>query len=211
MYGADKIQGAFAGKGSPSQIQGEASKILGASGQVIGSAEQARQLIHDKGLGIDCSGFVYHVLDQLLQDQFDTRLASQLFVPKSAILENIDRESWMKQGKLTDREQDELADFVPMDFVEKRFDKQANHLTNVQRLISPQSSIKVLTNDLRAGDMIYTNNGVTDHIRLVYGVKNDMISVVESKYDSESPGGITHTEAPINLYTDYYRLKILDK
>lgn len=55
-----------AGKGTPSEIRDEAYELLVASRIDPEALDDAslKKILRDKNLGIDCSGFVYHVLDE---------------------------------------------------------------------------------------------------------------------------------------------------
>lgn len=138
---------AMVGKGTPEEIVMEAQiwgKLKGMHFEQM-SEEDIKQFLMDRGIGIDCSGFVLHVLDYWFKAQTGKHIWSKLKVPGSGIY------SWLRY-KLRPVEQ-----------------LGANTITG------DLNSKAISINDVRPGDVIRSKWKKTDthHIQLISRVERD--------------------------------------
>lgn len=125
----EKLRGAFrarVGKGTPQEIVDEARSIAASKRIALDTLDQGAltAFLVDHNLGIDCSGFVYHVLNAEMHARGKGTLKKYLVFPHAHGLRK-----W-------------LASFRP-----------AEH-TNVQTLAHEKNSTAVSVLDIRSGDII---------------------------------------------------------
>jgi hypothetical protein len=77
----------YGGKGSPEQIRKALIKTAQKHNLNLteASTEEIKKLMVQHGIGIDCSGFVYHVLDRYLRERYHTSLARHILRYPGAI------------------------------------------------------------------------------------------------------------------------------
>lgn len=83
-----KIRGglrALVGKGSPEDIKEEVEIISLKEKKDLQkcTSQELKEFLVDQGIGIDCSGFAYHVLDAELRARSKDRLSTHIFFPHS--------------------------------------------------------------------------------------------------------------------------------
>lgn len=166
------------GKGDPSEIEMEAkiwAKIKGIDFKSM-SEEQLREFLIDRGIGIDCSGFVVHVLDGFYKYKTGKHIWRKLKVPEK------DFWSWLK-------------------FILRPVEKLgANILTN------SENAFAIEIKDVRPGDVIRCKwkKKNSHHILLVTEVdRNNAGEVTKIGYTHSTPfygdaNGVRHGEIIIN-------------
>lgn len=65
VRGLKGLRSVYAGKGLPGEIESEAAKIYLANRGDIVNSRRAQEVMQMAGIGIDCSGFVVNILNQL--------------------------------------------------------------------------------------------------------------------------------------------------
>lgn len=191
-------EGPFSGKGSPRQIQEELDSILTDYTDELHNSEEARYLMLRNGLGVDCSGFAYHVLSALLKETADSDLAQELAVDKTSIEEAwLNKDSW--QDKISRAEIEQLPAAVTLREVCDRLEKDPAQLTNVRRLCDERSSVYITRAALaQPADMIQMSTAYGDHIGIVTENNEGFIRFVSSDFDPVGPGGVAFHEIPVN-------------
>lgn len=178
----------YRGKGRPAQIALAANRAYERAGQPPATASELRIMLKRHGLGIDCSGFVYRVLDVYLR-QYRQRLASHLVVLDSEIQEMMRRHSEI--GVMTERTS--LPKHLPLAAVATLWHKDPATLTQVQRLTHPRAAAKVPTaSDVRAGDLIRMTSSNGDHIALVLSADSKTIEYVAAEDEENGLGGVRY-------------------
>lgn len=191
--------GLFAGKGSPEELQSEVDRIFDVYQDPINTSEAARYLMLRNGLGVECAGFIFHVMDNYLQTIGKGQLVDDLFVPKEELLKAADKESWKKHKELSSKEKESLPDNVPMAQVCAWFKREPQYITNVERLID--NSVVDPVDDLdnvQAGDLITLKSwSVYPHLGIVTEVSNSKVEYFSSDFDPVGPGGVTPHETTV--------------
>jgi cell wall-associated NlpC family hydrolase len=210
--------GPYKGKGTPLQIQ---SWVAAYASRHSGkqSAEQWRQILLQHGMGIDCSGFVYYLLDSLLYKTRRQRLWDHLYVPR-ADLESAYKSGWRVKGLSLEQlmaypEQISLHRFC----AELKKDPRRN--TNVKRLVSPQATVAMkTTGELQPGDMVDLEGPQGDHIGII--ISNDGATITYADSFGKDLKGVSSYSIRLNdpgksiehqdwgdadWYTDRYRVK----
>lgn len=188
--------GPFRGKGAPEQIQGELDRIISEYADTLHNAEEVRYLMLRNALGIDCSGFVYHVLSRYIFETESADLAWQLVVDKSEIEQASYKEDW--QEKMTPEEVAQLPDTVSLRELCDRREEDPAQLTNVRRLCDERASIYLKrAAQIQPADMIHMITAYGDHIGIVTEAGEATIRYASSDFDPLGPGGITFHELNI--------------
>ncbi len=138
------------GKGSPSDIEEEAALIAFREKIELTSLNsyQIKKFLIDNSLGIECSGFVYHILEQELWEKKKKHLRSVLSFPYA---KNPLRKLLVKLRPIEN--------------------------TGVKSLAHEKNSTEIALKDIRPGDIITMLEGDTvgnpDHVLLVHFVQYD--------------------------------------
>ncbi|MBI2990411.1 MAG: hypothetical protein HYY51_04495 [Candidatus Magasanikbacteria bacterium] len=130
--------GVMIGKGSPQEIIEEAELLALQKNIPLEEfkPEQIKQFLVENGLGVDCSGFAYHVLEA----------------------ESVAR------GKAKLKKQIRLASSInPLRNLIKNLRHLEN--TNVETLADSKNSVEILLSEIRPGDMIVILKSGTDQMR----------------------------------------------
>lgn len=151
------------GKSSPDEIRASAEYILGLFPDV--DTETLRKKLIDGSLpdrlmnykGVDCSGFIYNVYDELFQKLFNISLVSILGVPKDQVLNGaLNYVEWKAAYELSELEAKQLPEHVPMKWVVEKFKRKPASLCNVASLVSPYSSNRITSiKDIAVGDLVH--------------------------------------------------------
>jgi hypothetical protein len=133
------------GKGNPEEIQRESliyEKLRGVNFANM-SEKEIREFLTKRRIGIDCSGFVVHVLDFWLRTQRKKHLWSYLKFPKQSPyrwiarhlrpIENIT--AGLLTGDLNTAEVKDLNNIKPGDLVRSRLPKRAENLADRNHVI----------------------------------------------------------------------------
>ena len=209
------------GKGSAAQLTEAVEGVLARTG-FDGTAEGVRQRMREAGLGIDCAGFVYQVVDSVMAAA-GRRLADQLTIPKSYVEAAIERYPERRRPELA-----ELAEAVPLGWLCDLWDKAAVDLVNVKRL-RDHSDIITAMSEVRAGDLVgwigQPDVPADDHIGIVTAVdpaelvywSSDNVNaagefggVIEHRLPLSSPGGRVNDQGwalSKNRPTEFWRLR----
>lgn len=194
------------GKSTPEEIAESARYIKELFPDADG--EEIRRKLIDGSLpdkdrnykAIECSGFVFHVMDRTYRDILAKSLVSDLSVPKSHVLNGArNLEEWRQAYDLSDEEADRLPEDVPMDWVVTHFKRQPQNLCRVAGLVSDYSSIAVGSSELRPGDLIHM--GLPDdpipHVVIVLETADDSIVIAHSgRRDPADIGGVSIETLP---------------
>lgn len=168
----------FKGKGTPAQLR---AALLRLSPTKPTSPEQARQQMRQFGLGIDCSGFVYHVLDGYLRHIKGQRLSDQLYVSRREVEQASHKASW-KKAKVRLEEIKQLPPHGTLAKISTMFQKSPRMITNVARLTSPLSADPVKTvGEIKPADLIKMTTRDGDHIAIVIEVLSGQLRYAQSK------------------------------
>lgn len=190
-------EGPFRGKGAPEQIQGELDRIIAEYTDTLHNAEEIRYLMLRNALGVDCSGFVYHVLSRYAFETESADLAWQLVVDKSEIEQASRKEGWRE--KITPEEVAQLPGTVSLRELCDRLGKDPAQLTSVRRLCDGRVSLYVKqVAQIQPADMIQMVTAYGDHIGIVTEADEATIRYASSDFDPLGPGGITFHEIPVN-------------
>ncbi len=152
-----RLGGAFKGKGTPAQILLALQPHLNA--QNLKQPAQYRKLMRRHGLGIDCSGFVYHMLSNYLRSLGLRDLPHYLYVPRADILAASHKPSWQR-ARVAEAEIKAWPELVPMTKVCQRFHKSPRSCDSIAK-----------AGDIKTGDMIKLTSGSgSDHLGIVVRV-----------------------------------------
>lgn len=193
------FQGApFAGKGTPAQIKQALARALAAKPGTPSSSESYRKLMRQSGLGIDCSGFAYHVLSTWLQRRYGLRLSDHVYAPKADILAAKDRPSWKRAG-VTAQQLAGLADQVPISRIAQLFHKNPRRITNAARLTSAAAAVTVPSvQAARPGDLIKMTGPGGDHVGVITSTGPKTIRYTDSREFTQTGGGVRFVDITIN-------------
>lgn len=178
------------GKGSPEQLQAELDEILKVYRPTPKNAEEAQYLMLRNGLGVDCSGFVFHVLDHSMRGEFGN-LADHLYFTAEEVRE-LSQDPVEADGK-SSYSLKEVCDST---------NREPAWIVNVQRLINPMNSIEIgSVGEMREGDMVYMiREPQGDHIGVVSAIDDATVTFASSDFDPVGPGGIRfHTHRIIDV------------
>jgi hypothetical protein len=170
-----RLNAPYRGKGTPGQLASALARYAQGSGAT--TAEDWRRLMRQHGLGIDCSGFVYYVLDQLLQQRYRQRLASHLMLRRLEVLEALERRPERKIATPPES----LPEVMPLGEACALWHKDPVNLTNVQRLVDPLvvEAVPSLL-EVVPGDLIKTWYKGEDHIAVVVEANSRQIVYADS-------------------------------
>jgi len=175
----------YRGKATPGQLERTVQGLV--ADDEPANAEQVRAIMRKHGLGVDCSGFTYYVLDHWLQRTLRRRVAECLYVSRDEILARNARRELMKR-RWGNRPVPEL-----MVLAEACHIWQTNpvYWTNVRRLLDRRVVEPVsVVSQIRPGDMIgMTNKRGEDHIALVLKLEDGRIVYGDSA--SDAAGGVS--------------------
>ncbi|HVE80783.1 MAG TPA: hypothetical protein VNA68_01430 [Candidatus Dormibacteraeota bacterium] len=171
--------GPLKGKGSPAEITQVLLEEL--ADKRLKDGEEYRKFMHGIGLGVECSGFMYFVLDQALKSR-GIRLADCLYKSREQMLEIYDNPVLTPPAGLNRGAVEAYPDAVPLSQIQKDWGNQPRNIADMATIASP------LANDcfddvsgIKPGDMIYmTGHDGIPHAVLVVKVKKDVIEFVHS-------------------------------
>ncbi|MEO7617917.1 MAG: hypothetical protein ABIS59_03700 [Candidatus Saccharibacteria bacterium] len=182
----------YRGKASPGQLRRMIEHFV-ISHPSINDPIELRSALKVAGIGIDCSGFVYHILSAYLRQLGLGRLGSYLSVPTVDVVKALKQHPERENSTL-----DLNQPTVNMLELCREWRKNPVMLANVQRLIEASDRIEVAS-EIMPADMIKMTSKNGDHIGIVVRVSGAEILYVASDDDNATPGGITyHTVTLVN-------------
>lgn len=172
------------GKWSAAALQEYLARLNQPGSDVTGP--QWRAIMRQHGLGVDCSGLVYRVLDEWL-NQHQQRLADFLLVDQAEI------DAYLHKHPQLSEYGERPAGSEPVSLAEvcKAWQKDPAMITNTHRLTDPRIVQPVLrTKDIRPGDMIHLSLGTSMHIGVVVAVDIGSIRYADSAHSKIDLGGV---------------------
>jgi hypothetical protein len=185
------IKGPYKGKGTPDQIKAALQRRLRQEPAPPTTAEGYRRLMRRYGIGIDCSGFIYYVLNGYLRHQGRGALRQHLVVPRDELLRaHAAQTSWRRY--VTQAQIEAQPEMVGMAWVAEHFKKDPRMITNVARLVHPQIVHRIRqASQVRPADLIkMTSEEFGDHIGIVVSHEQGVITYAESTEPEGSLGGV---------------------
>lgn len=186
-----RLDAPLRGKGTPEELSAKITAHLGTISHYGWSPSAVRHTMRQLGLGVDCSGFAYYVLDQYLRGHDLGGLAHQLLIYRSEIEAAMERHP---DRAFFDGDISSLPEWLPLSAVCELWNKQPVMITSVRRLTDPRVCRSIPTVDqMRAGDLIKMTNRNGDHVAVVSAVSPAFIDYVASEDEVGGIGGIqTH-------------------
>lgn len=185
-----RLETPLRGKGSALELGRAARAAARQEVSRPASAEDWRLLMRRHGLGIDCSGFVYHVLQEWLAAEYGIELDEELVVSEEEIRERNLRlpellERWRHGGGA------ELSGDVSLAQACRLWRFDAASIVNVRRLTHPAVAVRIAEAGLaRPGDLIRTSHGQTDHVGIVLRIQPGVIVYADSARSAAGLGGV---------------------
>lgn len=182
------LQGFMLGKASALDIKGELDHILATQPPEDESPEGYRKLMFENRLGIECSGFLYHVLNGILQD----KLANFLTWSREELLREYDNGTTWHQEELKRKAVEGYPSWIALEQVVKDWGWQSpERVVNIRRIVSIQTC-KVF-DDVRmiqVGDLIYEigKDDQIDHAVIVVSVDGNELTCAHSGGTHGRPG-----------------------
>jgi hypothetical protein len=186
-----RLNAPYRGKATAGQLEAAVKRALTKEGHVNDTDAAIRNYMKAHGLGVDCSGFVYHVLDQWLQGR-GLRLAQFLQIDRQEIEErNRRRPEYARRWGTRP-----IPSSMPLLGASKIWGSDPVYRTGVRRLLDPRVvSEIILAHEIRPGDMIgMTNARDEDHIGLVLEITPAVITYADSAYETGDGVGIREIE-----------------
>jgi hypothetical protein len=195
------------GKSSPEEILAAATYIHQTNPGIFGEAIRAKLVDGSNEApqfnykGIDCSGFVFYVMDRVYGDILGKSLAEDLSVPKEHVLNGArNLEEWKAAYTLSDEEAERLPEDVQMTWVIATFKRRAVNLCRVAGLVSDYSSVAIEPSDARIGDIVWMEgiDKPLPHAGIVTGIEKNSIQMTHSgRLDPADIGGVSTEPMPI--------------
>jgi hypothetical protein len=192
---APYIHGPFKGKGTPGQLRSALERILATTQRRPTTPAGYRKLMRSHGLGIDCSGFAYHLLSGWLRTSHRPDLPQRLVVDRDDILLAMqERPHWRRRG-VTVAPVRAWPPQTPLDLVCRSFKKSPRMLVGVAALVHPAVVVPVTrVQDIQPGDLIKTTSPRWgDHIAVVIEQAEGRLLTAESTEPAGELGGVTYS------------------
>ncbi len=174
----------YRGKGYSGQIVKATKRALTMEQVRPQTPHELRDLMRRHGLGVDCSGFVYRVLDGYMR-QFRKKLSDGLVVHPEEL----------RQAEIRHPRRLSVAKPAPLllSDVAGAWHKDPAMITSVQRLIDPLTSSEVkCANKIQVGDLISMTSTAGDHIAIVVTVTSTQIEYAASEDSQGNNGGLRY-------------------
>lgn len=177
------------GKNTPAEVKAAAQQIFDTYPYPITNRQQARHILVRNAIGVDCSSFIYYVLDQYLQQLGKGTLEDNLVMTKHELTKNLELPTW--QGRVSKEEIDTLGDEIPLGDIKRLFGKDPIHITDVKRLCAPENTTAVTSADeLQPGDLLHMTAEHGDHAVMVTEASEDKVIYASSYSNTTGPGGV---------------------
>ena len=141
-------------------------------------------MYQDLTLGVECSGFIFYILDSYLQDNLKVELKTQLLKPRADLLQFADPSGVTKEQLEAEPEQISLAK------IQEFWGNQPVRLAGVTILASPLANRCFAEVDqVRPGDTIYMmgQDGIA-HLLIVTAASPEAIEYAHSGGTYDRPG-----------------------
>ena len=187
-----RLDAPLRGKGTAKEVARAARAAARAESVAPQSVEEWGLLMRRHGLGIDCSGFVYHVLSEWLRQAHGLELADYLQVPPAEIEARNARlpalaDRWNARRVPPARKP------VALSQAARRWGFEPASIVNVLRLTDPAICQAVPAAGLaRPGDLIRTSNHGSHHVGIVVSAKQGLITYADSAHADGVIGGVSY-------------------
>ncbi|MCA9386538.1 hypothetical protein KC669_00740 [Candidatus Dojkabacteria bacterium] len=161
---------AMVGKGTPEEIEIEAKmweKLKGVKFDNM-SVSEIRQFLIDRGIGIDCSGFVMHVLNEWYRNHYKKPIWGKLTIPNKSILHKISYilKPVQKLGAeiITNKENSKvikIKDALPGDLIRSKWKRQnGHHVLLISRVLKDDNGHVTEIDYINSTEQYGNENGV---------------------------------------------------
>lgn len=160
------------GKGDPGEISREVNVLAQLKGIDLKkmTVDQVREFMKDQNIGIDCSGFIVHVLNYWLTQQGDKPLVHYIKFPDNTILSRIKRKlrpvERIGANLMTNSENTELVQIKnvrPGDFIRSKGPRRnAHHISLV-------SEVTEINGNVTEIEYVHSINGYGDENGVRFG------------------------------------------
>lgn len=197
------LTGPYKGKGSPNQIKDYLLAHL--NDEVERSEDGIRRFMKQLHLGVDCSGFLYHVLDGLVQDRLGRRLADHLYKPRQALIADFHNPVYTHPPNITLELLQGQPEQVSLSTIQEFWGNDPVRLAGVHILCSPAATSSVPSvAALHPADLIeLTGSDGIPHCLLV--VQNDGQTITYAHSGRNQPseiGGVEYKTIEITAPQD---------
>jgi hypothetical protein len=194
------LTGPYKGKGTPPQLLHNLEGYLKTSTERRpNDPELYRQLMHQLHLGVDCSAFVFYVLEQWLALQ-GISLADNLFKPRQDLLVDFDNPVYKHPAKITRELLESLPEQVPLSTIQDFWGNHPIRLAGVIYLTSDAATVRVVTaSQVQPGDML-RSTGTDGILHCIVIVKREGAHLTYAHSARETPhdiGGVEYGEITI--------------
>lgn len=179
----------FLGKGSPTQIKAALMEALDRHKPQLQTGDDYRRFMAQNLIGVDCSGFAYNVLNQLL----DGKINDHLFWSREELLTAFERGIPWHQSDLQQETVENYPDSVPLSKLAKDWGwKEPPRLVRAERFWQPPVSTRLRSiAQLRPGDLItMVDINSIGHLVIVTEVTAEKITYVHSSRNNGEIGGV---------------------
>ena len=177
------------GKGTPAQLQVELDRFLALEVARPEDSEAIRELMRRHGLGLDCSGFAYQLLNTLSEARLGKWLASYLVLNDEEVLKAGRRH---KERAFELPHGTSLPHVLPLGAVCELWGKDPIDIAGVARLCDESIAFRVeAVSEMRPGDMIRMTNDNGDHVAVVIEVSQQEVRYAACEDSRTGFGGVT--------------------
>lgn len=175
----DKFKpGPYKGKGTPAQLQSWVDRYY-SKHPSNKTDKEWREILREHGVGIECSGFVYSVLDEFLKAAGRGRLWDYIYIPRGDLLKSYD-DGYRPKGVSRAQIEKYPENIVLKDFC-KSWNKDPRRSTNVKRLVSDQATIQIgKVTSLKPGDLVFLVGVAGDHVGVIISNDGGVIEYADS-------------------------------
>ncbi|TAK88973.1 hypothetical protein EPO04_02590 [Patescibacteria group bacterium] len=221
--GEHPVRGLYNGKGSPDEIQEALEQHIGQAKGHLKTGNDYRQFMASIRLGVDCSGFIFHVFDEYLQDQ-GLNLADYLYKDRTALLKDFFNPAYTHPPHITEDLLQSQPEHVSLAKIQEFWGNQPVRLAGVRILTSLAANEVVPTvNKIRPGDQIVMdgrNVNIPHHILVVEVTGDKLMYVHSGRLDVRAEGEvggveygvitITNPNKPIN-HQDWHNQQLFNE
>lgn len=193
------VRGPLNGKGTPAQINDYLATHMPID-HTLDTEAQIQAHMFSLGLGVDCSGFIFYVLDQFLQRTRHTTLAEHLYKPREALIADFHNPAYTHPEHITLELLQNQPEQVPLLKIQQFWGNQPIRLAGVSILGSEAANVVIpRARDAKPGDQIFMA-GITGVPHNVVIVSNDGDTITyaesgrteEERLSSDRFGGVRY-------------------